>query len=102
MTLNHPLTKSDEVEHNKLEGLVKKSELVNGTSKQYRDHKPELLINLLPDSHHSFYTYNGSLTTPPCYEVVTWVIMSEPVHMSQERVSCYVASLDTPTTRALP
>lgn len=78
---------SDEVEHNKLESLVKKVEHVNGTDLQYKDNNPENLINLLPDNHHSFYTYNGSLTTPPCYEVVTWIIMSEPVYMSQEKLT---------------
>lgn len=62
-------------------------ERVNGTDDEYVDDTPENLINMLPDSHHSFYTYKGSLTTPPCYEVVTWIIMSEPVYMEQQRVS---------------
>lgn len=65
---------------------MEKSEYVNGTDAEYFDENPEDLINLLPDSHHSFYTYNGSLTTPPCYEVVTWVIMSEPVYMNQAKL----------------
>ena len=65
---------------------MKKTSYVNGTDTEteYIDSKPENLINLLPDSHHSFYTYKGSLTTPPCYEVVTWVLLSEPVYMAQE------------------
>jgi carbonic anhydrase len=66
---------------------VKHAENVNGTDAQYKDSSPENLIHLLPENHHSFYTYNGSLTTPPCYEVVTWVIMSEPVYMCQDQVS---------------
>lgn len=80
------LIESDAVEHNKLESLVRRTERVNGTDEGYKDDNPENLINLLPENHHSFYTYNGSLTTPPCYEVVTWVLMSEPVYMSQERL----------------
>lgn len=78
---------SDVVEHNKLETLVKRAENVNGTDTKYMDSSPENLIHLLPENHHSFYTYNGSLTTPPCYEVVTWIIMSEPVYMCQAQVS---------------
>ncbi len=31
----------------------------------------------------SHYTYNGSLTVPPCYELVTWLLYDEPVRMSQ-------------------
>jgi len=65
---------------------VRKTEYVNGTDLEYKDDSPVNLIDLLPDNHHSFYTYNGSLTTPPCYEVVTWILMSEPVYMSQDRV----------------
>ena len=78
---------SDNIEHNKLEPIVKKAEHVNGTDTEYKDSSPFNLINMLPENHHSFYTYNGSLTTPPCYEVVTWIVLSEPVYMSQEKVS---------------
>lgn len=81
------LIESDMIEHNKLEPIVKKCSAVNGTDAEYKDVDPFNLISVLPDNHHGFYTYNGSLTTPPCYEVVTWIVMSEPVYMSQEKVS---------------
>ncbi|KDR09251.1 Carbonic anhydrase 3 [Zootermopsis nevadensis] len=31
-------------------------------------------------------TYNGSLTTPPCSESVTWVIRKEPLTVSRHQV----------------
>ena len=31
------------------------------------------IANLLPSG--GYYSYNGSLTTPPCSEIVTWVVM---------------------------
>lgn len=77
------LIESDQMDHNKLEPLVAAASKVNGTDSQSKCDHPEHLINLLPDNTASFFTYNGSLTTPPCYEVVTWVIMAQPVYLSQ-------------------
>lgn len=81
------LIEPDSKEHQKLEGLVQYASQINGTDNEYICDEPQNLINLLPEHHQSFYTYAGSLTTPPCYEVVTWIIMSEPVYMSNDRVS---------------
>lgn len=89
------LIESDIIEHNKLEGIVAKTTHVNGTDSEYTSDNEANLINLLPDHHQSFYFYQGSLTTPPCYETVTWVVMSEPVYMANSRVSAFFPS-DSP------
>lgn len=34
----------------------------------------------------SYYTYNGSLTTPPCTQNVTWVVYKTPITISVEQV----------------
>ena len=31
----------------------------------------------------SFFTYNGSLTVPPCAETVEWIVVKEPVHVTR-------------------
>lgn len=42
------------------------------------------LVPLLADlSKASFYSYKGSLTTPPCYQSVNWIVMKSPVHASK-------------------
>merc|ERR1711915_888377 len=40
----------------------------------------------LPDNR-SFFTYLGSLTTPPLFESVTWIVFEEPVEISKEQLS---------------
>lgn len=43
------------------------------------------LLDFLP-SNGGYYTYQGSLTTPPCSEVVTWFVMREPVTASAAQI----------------
>ena len=46
------------------------------------------LSTLLP-STRSYYTYMGSLTTPPCTEDVLWLVMKQPVQVSQEQINIF-------------
>lgn len=41
--------------------------------------------DLLPQSNKS-YRYDGSLTTPPCSEVVEWIVMQSPIHLSAAQI----------------
>lgn len=41
--------------------------------------------SLLP-ADTSYYTYMGSLTTPPCTEGVEWIVMTEVLEVSKEQV----------------
>lgn len=43
---------------------------------------------LLPEDRR-YYTYMGSLTTPPCTEGVRWVVMRQPVSMSAEQIELF-------------
>lgn len=45
------------------------------------------LKDILPTNQHDYYTYQGSLTTPPCSQSVTWVVMRCPIILSQQAVT---------------
>ncbi len=44
--------------------------------------------DLLP-TKHTYYTFAGSLTTPPCSEGVTWMVLSNESTVSKEQVEAF-------------
>ncbi len=44
--------------------------------------------HLLPPDR-GYYTYMGSLTTPPCSEGVLWIVMRQPVPLSQAQIDIF-------------
>lgn len=43
---------------------------------------------LVPESR-GYYTFDGSLTTPPCSEGVTWFVLKTPVDISAEQIESF-------------
>jgi carbonic anhydrase len=43
--------------------------------------------DLLPPNKAGYYTFTGSLTTPPCSEDVTWFVMKTPTSISNAEVT---------------
>ena len=41
---------------------------------------------LFPSTQNLFYRYEGSLTTPPCYETVEWTVFQEYNTISERQV----------------
>ena len=46
-------------------------------------------LNELLPTDRSYYTYMGSLTTPPCSEGVLWMVMKNPVQVSTEQIGIF-------------
>ncbi|BFZ13028.1 hypothetical protein BsWGS_16067 [Bradybaena similaris] len=42
--------------------------------------------SLLPDNTSRYWTYEGSLTTPPCNESVTWIVLQQEITVSAEQM----------------
>jgi carbonic anhydrase len=49
------------------------------------DHVEVNATDLLP-ANHKYYTFAGSLTTPPCSEGVTWYVLETPMSFSKAQI----------------
>ena len=52
---------------------------------------PELDPRTLLPEEPGYFRYAGSLTTPPCSEVVSWVVMTEPISASPAQADAFAA-----------
>lgn len=59
----------------------------------YEDTANVNVEDLMPMSK-AYYTYTGSLTTPPCSEIVTWVVVKESIEASKEQIDQMLAIFD--------
>ncbi|CAG9770632.1 unnamed protein product [Ceutorhynchus assimilis] len=57
---------------------------------QFRGESAKILQPINPGEflpeNSGYYTYHGSLTTPPCSECVIWIVFKEPVEVSEEQL----------------
>uniref|UniRef100_A0A182NH68 carbonic anhydrase n=1 Tax=Anopheles dirus TaxID=7168 RepID=A0A182NH68_9DIPT len=67
---------------------------VTGSHLSARFETPPSLKDLLAEDLLHYYTYDGSLTTPPCSEVVTWIDFKEPILLSHAQVQAFRALED--------
>jgi carbonic anhydrase len=80
------LLEKGDTEHPLIQTLWNNMPLESGMS--LSPSTPIDLNKLLPESR-AYYTYMGSLTTPPCTENVLWMVFKQPVVLSQEQVSVF-------------
>jgi carbonic anhydrase len=49
----------------------------------------ELDMNQLLPTDRRYFTYMGSLTTPPCSEGVLWMVLQQPVLLAQNQIGVF-------------
>lgn len=55
---------------------------------------------LFPEDLH-YYRFSGSLTTPPCSEGIRWLVLKQPVTLSQAQLDAFKQALKTTNNRPL-
>uniref|UniRef100_T1GFP1 Alpha-carbonic anhydrase domain-containing protein n=1 Tax=Megaselia scalaris TaxID=36166 RepID=T1GFP1_MEGSC len=72
-----------EAESNGLQTLVRHLPMVPNSGDQLSMNVTFSLTSLLGNiDTDKFFTYKGSLTTPPCSEAVTWVLFPDPIELN--------------------
>uniref|UniRef100_A0A2K6M101 Carbonic anhydrase 1 n=2 Tax=Rhinopithecus TaxID=542827 RepID=A0A2K6M101_RHIBE len=67
----------------KADGLAVIGVLMKGKRAPFTDFDPSTLF----PSSLDFWTYSGSLTHPPLYESVTWIVCKESISVSSEQLA---------------
>ncbi|XP_077099453.1 carbonic anhydrase 14 [Siphateles boraxobius] len=57
--------------------------------------------HLLPNSLEGFYRYDGSLTTPPCFQTVSWTLFNDSIRVSRRQLAALEDSLKTEHNKLL-
>ncbi|KAK4004490.1 hypothetical protein OUZ56_006224 [Daphnia magna] len=83
------MLKVQETENAILRPVLQGCHLFKGHSKDLPVPSPLELFLPDPETLNCFFTYFGSLTTPPYNEVVTWIILKEPVGISLKQLETF-------------
>jgi len=59
-------------------------------------------LALFPRNRQAYWRYQGSLTTPPCAETVTWSVLREPIHAARGQIERFAAVFPNNARPLLP
>lgn len=55
--------------------------------------KQDLNLNKLLPVNKTYWRFSGSLTTPPCSEGVTWIVLKHPLTLSAEQLEKFTHTM---------
>ena len=55
--------------------------------------KGDLNLNTLLPEDKTYFRFSGSLTTPPCSEGVTWIVLKHPMTVSAEQLDKFTHTM---------
>lgn len=73
------------VEHPEVADLLTRESIAHAGDELFDSATAIDVSDFLPDSL-DYYTYDGSLTTPPATEGVRWFVLKQPLHMSRAQI----------------
>jgi carbonic anhydrase len=62
-----------------------------GKNKEVDSDSVEVNVSDLLPSNHDYYRFEGSLTTPPCTEGVSWYVLETPVSFSKAQIEKFAS-----------
>ncbi|CAH1155584.1 unnamed protein product [Phaedon cochleariae] len=74
--------------HPELEKVVAQLNRIEYKGENAKINVPLNPAQFLP-SNSGYYTYHGSLTTPPCSECVIWIVFKEPIEVSHDQLMTF-------------
>uniref|UniRef100_A0A0A9X2S9 carbonic anhydrase n=1 Tax=Lygus hesperus TaxID=30085 RepID=A0A0A9X2S9_LYGHE len=87
MRHNNIAVKANEVGNKVLDPIVKSVTSIVQVGKYVAKPKGYSLRQYLPKDVETYFSYTGSLTTPPCTEGVTWIWFTETMKVSPHQVN---------------
>ena len=78
-------------DNEKLEPIIRKTHAVREVDGEVvsRGLDGAALDDLLPKDKENFFTYEGSLTTPDCNEVVSWIVLKDKATISENQIKLF-------------
>lgn len=81
------LFKTSDLPNFRLNPLIRELRLIRKASSEVQLAEPFKLVAALPPVLTDVFVYQGSLTTPPCTEKITWVISKDVVRIGESQIA---------------